>query len=484
MADINLGVGGANSAVAGGYTIDNSFVQEYNSTRRVSMLYGGFGGSAPTNTKATISFWFKWAGTNAGGANWKMIDTQNSQFGVINPDDATYQGAIYCAGQNESLFKLVSTAKFRDTSAWYHMCAIFDSTLSTASDRVKIYVNGVRVTDFTTANYPAQNASFRHIGENTSHHVGHDVNIGKPYAYFADMYYIFDQAKDVTDFGEFDADTGIWKPIEYTGTFGSYGYYWDFSNASNYAEDQSGTASGTSQMIEQSVNTTTAMQSTDTPTNNFCTINVLQNTANYNTNVTTEGATEVYSTSNYSPVEASIGVMGGKWYWEGKYNVVNVGHMPGIGVGGEWVYTAFFYVGRNDYGIGTLNGNWYYNGAVASSTDASSWSTGDIVSFALDMDNYKIYMAVNGSWAGTSNPATNTGGYDFSGATNLTSNFVVPVGRIETANASYPMELNFGGYTSMSIASGNSDANGYGNFEYAPPSGYYALCSKNLAQYG
>jgi len=105
-------------SISTGYNIDNSFVQEYNNARRVSMYYGGFGGSAPTNTKATISFWFKWAGLNGGAANWKMIDTQNSQFGVINPDDATYQGAIYCAGQNESLFKLVSTAKFRDTSAW------------------------------------------------------------------------------------------------------------------------------------------------------------------------------------------------------------------------------------------------------------------------------------------------------------------------------------------------------------------------------
>jgi len=167
MADINLGVGGANSAVAEGYTIDNSFVQEYNSTRRVSMYYGGFGGSAPTNTKATISFWFKLAALNGGAANWKLLDTQNSQFGVM-PEGGTYDSSIYCAGQNESLFKLVSTAKFRDTSAWYHMCVVCDSTLSTASDRVKVYINGVRITDWSTANYPSQNADLLLVKENTT----------------------------------------------------------------------------------------------------------------------------------------------------------------------------------------------------------------------------------------------------------------------------------------------------------------------------
>ena len=468
-------------SISTGYNIDNSFVQEYNNARRVSMYYGGFGGSAPTNTKATISFWFKWAGTNAGGANWKMIDTQNSQFGVM-PEGGTYDSSIYCAGQNESLFKLVSTAKFRDTSAWYHMCAVFDSTLSTASDRVKIYVNGVRVTDFTTANYPAQNASFRHIGENTTHHVGHDVNAGKPYAYYADMYYIFDQAKDVTDFGEFDEDTGIWKPIEYTGTFGSYGYYWDFSNASNYAEDQSGTASGTSQMTEQSISTTTAMQSTDTPTNNFCLINTLQPADQTVTNGATVWSNTV--ANSWRSSVANTGVNNGKWYYEitidtGGYNMVGITGENGINT------LLGTYLGASadatNASYGYLGNGVIYNNAGTPTTGLPTFGGGNIISCALDMDNGYVYFAKNGSWINSGDPtsgSSGTGGwalYDSSETQFFASSIY---------GSSDTLKYNFGGFYFTTISTAETDANGYGTFEYAPPTGYYALCSKNLAEFG
>ena len=458
-------------ATGAGYEIDNSFVQEYNSTRRVSMYYGGFGGSAPTNTKATISFWFKWAGLNGGGANWKMIDTQNSQFGVM-PEGGTYDSAIYCAGQNESLFKLVSTAKFRDTSAWYHMCAVFDSTLSTASDRVKIYVNGVRVTDFTTANYPAQNASFRHIGENTTHHVGHDVNIGKPYAYYADMYYIFDQAKDVTDFGEFDEDTGIWKPIEYTGTFGSYGYYWDFSNASNYAEDQSGTASGTSQMTEQSLSTTTAMQATDTPTNNFATLNPL--VTYYGSATINEGATKIQgtSTSSFETVYSTMAVTSGKWYFEivnllgsTRNTIFGIVNLDTATFDGTAYNSAGFWLGNMDTG-GQI---YYYENGVATGNESITFSQGDIIGIAFDADNGTLDFYLN-----------NSNQEQFTGIPSGTFAFIVEV---QGTGAPY-IQANFGGYTTISISSAVSDANGYGTFEYAPPSGYYAMCTKNLSEFG
>ena len=468
-------------SISTGYTIDNSFVQEYNSTRFVYKTWGGFGGTNPTNTKATVSYWHKRASSEAGvgGGCWKLLDTQNSEVSIMAPG-GTYDSSIYCAGQNESLFKLVTTAKFRDTGAWYHVVASFDSTQSTASDRIKLYVNGVRITDFSTANYPAQNSDFRHISENSQHHVGHHANAGKPYGYFSDMYFIWDQAKDATDFGEFDEDTGIWKPIEYTGTFGTYGYYWDFSNTGNYAEDQSGNGNdGTS------VNTTAAMQSTDTPTNNFCILNPLFKYPS--SQVITEGATEVTRTSGTGLNKtflATMPVYSGKWYAEfepaASSNYV-VGIMPDSTA--ATVAMDANYLGNSAYAesIG------YYSATgqkiVAPSGGSAygdSYTTGDTIGIALDMDNNYVYFSKNGTWQNSGDPTSGSSGTGGIALTNTTDGHLIGFSYDTSGN----MYCNFGGYTVSSLASAASDANGYGTFEYAPPSGYYALCTKNLAQYG
>jgi len=468
-------------SISTGYDIPYSFVQEYNSTRFVSKTWGGFGGTNPTNTKATVSYWHKRASSEAGvgGGCWKLLDTQNSEVSIMAPG-GTYDSSIYCAGQNESLFKLVTTAKFRDTGAWYHVVASFDSTQATASDRIKLYVNGVRITDFSTANYPAQNSDFRHISENSQHHVGHNANAGKPYGYFSDMYFIWDQAKDATDFGEFDEDTGIWKPIEYTGTFGTYGYYWDFSNTSNYAEDQSGNGNdGTS------VNTTAAMQSTDTPTNNFCTLNsnsALGIVKYY------EGATigALIGTGD-EPGEGSIMFNKGKWYYEARaVGTTDADAMFGLGVPNQWglgstnpgndLYSfAYHSIGRVYYNFNTSTSGW------------DSFGTSDTVMIAIDHDNGFAYFGVNGTWGNSGVPtsgATGTGGFDYFGNTSISAGDGVTFAfriHYRTYNQSY---YNFGGHTAISIASAESDANGYGTFEYAPPTGYYALCTKNLAEFG
>jgi len=488
MADINLGVGGANSAVAEGYTIDNSFVQEYNSTRTVEVIYGGFGGNTPTTTKGTISFWFKWGALNGGAATWKLLNVYNSQISLM-PEGGTYDSSIYVAVYNEAVLKLVSTAKFRDTSAWYHICAVFDTTLSTASDRVKIYINGVRITDWSTANYPSQNADLLLVKENTKHFAGHNVNAGKPYGYYADMYYIHNQAKDVTDFGEFDADTGIWKPIEYTGTFGTYGYYWDFSNTSNYAEDQSGNNND-----GQSFNTTAAMQSTDTPTNNFCIPQVTQAYSSTDTILFTEGGTKLTTGSGtgWRTMHPTMSLANGKWYFEVQApatNPTSSSIMIAITPTKRWTESAYahFYAGQaSGDGLG-----WYldstrfrYDDGTAITPPTNTLNAGDIIGIALDMDNNFVYSSINGSWLQNQSSVTGvpTSGVSGTGAETI-SDEPHMIG-ISMYSPSKTININYGGYTTISIASGNSDANGYGNFEYAPPSGYYALCSKNLAEFG
>jgi len=472
------------SISTGGYEIANSFVQEYNSTRSVEVIYGGFSGSPPTTTKGTVSFWFKWGALNGGAAVWKLWNVYNSQVSIM-PEGGTYDSSIYVAVNNESVLKLVSTAKFRDTSAWYHICAVFDTTLSTASDRVKIYINGVRITDWSTANYPSQNADLLLVKENTKHFVGHDVNVGKPYGYYAEMYYIHNQAKDVTDFGEFDSDTGIWKPIEYTGTFGSYGYHWDFSNASNLAEDQSGNDASTGQMTCSAFNVTSSMQSTDTPTNNFCVVNAHSSFLLRDATGISEGATRINHTNENTWCGAitTMGVTKGKWYWEVVINDFDdqmLGVTTFTGDTGSNTHPYQIDHTWNIYGGGSSGSYWisHINGTTTgnSSNRGAVWSAGSYIGVALDMDNSTLSFYHNGTL-----DSPNNSSIDISSLTALGHPLIPYVNIWRNA-----MWLNFGGYWSYptAIVSGNTDANGYGNFEYAPPSGYYALCSKNLAEFG
>jgi len=477
------------SISTGGYDIDNSCKFEDDNSEWFSKTTG----SDWNRVKWTASFWVKRGELGATSSNVRFFAASDANYDFRVRFQSTGDTLAFYNSDSTGSCSQNSTAVFRDTSAWYHIVAVWDTANSTAGNRQRLYVNGVEITDFATDTQPAQNQ--KSVWGKTDDGSGTvTMGIGAQYNYYsgftqgycgymAEWHWVEGQALSPTDFGEYDENSGIWKPKEYEGTYGTNGFYLDFEDASDLGADSSGNGNHWTKN-----NITSANQATDTPTNNFCTWNPLQTgwNTNYGTGqVIVEGATEAYASTNYAAIEGSMAVQSGKWYWESKPNrtggiMVGVAALNGIRWAGD---TAYWYLGMNAQGIGTILGNFYYNGSVVS-TDATDWTNGDIVSIALDMDNYKIYMAVNGSWGGTSNPATGTGGYDFSSASNFTSNFVVPAGRIETANSSYVIETNFGGYTTMSIASGNSDSSGYGNFEYAPPSGYYALCSKNLAEFG
>jgi len=460
-------------SISTGYDIDNSLKMEADNTESMTRTPSSSG-----NRKTwTVSFWFKRTELGAAVRLFEAWDGSKGTSSLFTDTD------FFILDLNTASNYFTSSQVFRDTSAWYHFVVRVDTTSATDSERVRVYVNGSELVGSWTGGYIGQNTDLT-WNQNVVHYLGvFHATSNFANGYYAEVINVDGTSLAPTEFGEFDEDTGIWKPKEYEGTYGTNGFYLDFENSGSLGADSSG--NGNNFTLN---NITAADQATDTPTNNFCTWNPLQTgwNTNYGTGqVIVEGATEAYASTNYAAIEGSMAVQSGKWYWESKPNrtggiMVGVAALNGIRWAGD---TAYWYLGMNAQGIGTILGNFYYNGSVVS-TDATDWTNGDIVSIALDMDNYKIYMAVNGSWGGTSNPATGTGGYDFSSASNFTSNFVVPAGRIETANSSYVIETNFGGYTTMSIASGNSDSSGYGNFEYAPPSGYYALCTKNLAEYG
>jgi hypothetical protein len=391
-------------------------------------------------------------------------------------------------------YNVRTNAVFRDTSAWYHIMVAVDTTQGTDSNRVKLYVNGEQQTSLTGTAYPTQNYQFK-WGRAEEHMVGarpdSDAIAGEPQVnqlwsgYMADVYFVDGQQLTPTDFGEYDEDSGIWKPKAYTGSYGTNGFYLDFSDSANLGDDASGNGNNFTE-----TNITSADQATDTPTNNFCTLNPLvQYLPDGAFSFISEGATKARSTQFdvFYTYASTFGVTNGKWYAEFEYEGSNVDNLVGIlDIDAVVPYNSRLgQAGAWSVGFYQSNGTLYVtsdSGVTSTASWGASAADGDIISVALDMDNYFVYFAKNGTWQNSGVPtsgATGTGGVAFD------SNKTVGMGCSTYGfTADGIIFTNLGGYTVGTISSAATDANGYGTFEYAPPSGYYALCTKNLAEYG
>ena len=178
--------------------------------------------------------------------------------------------------------------------------------------------------------------------------------------------------------------------------------------------------------------------------------------------------------------QSTICPASGKWYMEFKFNAADSRIVGAAPIGGTLWNSATHYggtVGSNSVGYADT-GYLYVNDSGVSSNYGPSYDNSNIIAVALDMDNGYIYWAKDNTWINSANPAGGSGGY------------ALPAGLVEhSIGASIYQQAkqsfaNFGGYTTISISSAESDANGYGTFEYAPPTGYLALCTKNLGSDG
>ena len=426
--------------------------------------------SATNSKKMTISFWCKRSNLGINGRIFSA-DTSDSNS---NRDSLFFDSndKLYLFLDNGSPGNLRTNRLFRDVSAWYHIVIAIDTTQSTNTNRVKFYINGVQETSFDSSGdgivYPSQNYDIVGFGQN-----GREATIGADTdnggndnefdGYLAELVFIDGQQLDPTSFGEFDSDSpNIWKPIDVSGlTFGTNGFYLDFENASSLGADVSGNSNNFT------VNNLTSVdQSTDTCTNNFATLNPLDFTGS----ITASEGNTVFQGGRY---KATFGVSSGKWYWEAKR--LNAPDNAYIGIkadDGDWNNSY-----NNSYTYYTSNGNYYLNGSSQGSYGSSS-TTNDILIFALDMDNGKFYVGENGTFYNSGNPASGTNPM----ASSISGTYL-PVVINNSASGTDQYSFNFGN-PSFSISSGNADANGFGNFEYAVPSGYFALCTKNLAEHG
>jgi hypothetical protein len=462
------------NTLSGGYDVDNSL--RFGSNTYLTNTFG----SAPTlATKNTMSVWFK---RSTLGTLQQLMTGNNNAFSiVINTNDTI---AFY-----NSSGQLLGPRLYRDTSAWMHFVFAYDSTQGTDTNRFKVYINGVLETSFNNTAYPSQNAASDLGANGTDMKIGTRTNNDRIFeGYIAETAFVDGQALGADSFGEFDEDSGIWKPIDISGlTFGNNGFYLE--------NKQSGTGTNSSGMGADTsgndfhfavTNLTAVDQSTDTCTNNFATLNPLNVPAangptfaegNLKTTCGVTGAAYMGS--------ATIGVASGKWYAETKVKTID-SIIVGVSANATEDARDSTYPGAQGDSAGILleTGNKYINDSGTTHGDA--FNVNDILMIALDLDNNNVYFGRNGNWfdgSGNADESSPNSAISLTAAASTQDGFYFFSVADGGGSAAAAAEWNFGS-PMYAISSGNADGNGYGNFEYAVPSGYYSLNTKNLAEYG
>jgi len=455
---------GTNSVkTAGGFNVDNSVRFNDGDSAYMHKTPSGAG----NRRTFTFSAWIKRSGLGAEmGIFTAGADANSGQFFTIMFTDADELNVQFYEGGFQDL---KTNRKFRDVSAWYHILVAVYTTQSTAANRIKIYVNGTQESSFASSDYPSEdwdsavnNTEIQQIGVRRN---GSSALAGYYDGYIAEAVLVDGSQKSNTDLGEFDEDSGIWKPIDVSGlTFGTNGFYLDFKASGNLGND----ANGGTDLTE--VNLAATDQSTDTCTNNFCTINPLVNGIQRNPTLS-EGNTFLTNTSGaWMNCMSSFAASSGKWYFEIKPTLHGTSYVhAGIFAVDDWQNKSS---GYPNFG-GTAN-SWSYdsdgnivNNDENEDTNPDTYTTNDIIGIAVDLDNNKFYAYKNNS-------------LQISGGSTITANTEYYFGGM-----GYNSNIGFNfGNPSYANTSDAADGNGYGAFEFAPPSGFFSINTKNLAEYG
>ena len=416
----------------------------------------------------SLSFWFKRAnlgltqllfGQGTNGSN-------NRDIVYIAADD-TLEVASYGGSY---VFRYITTQKFRDPSAWYHLVISYQSGDATASDRLRIYLNGERITAFSTSTDPALNADSAHFNSGSPQYFGRYIDQSGSYldGYLAEAHFTDGTAYDADTFGELKS--GIWVPKEVSVTYGTNGFYLDFADGAAIGDDESGNTN------DFTVNNLVASDVVpDSPTNNFCTLNSVNKES---VAVFAEGNLKYNQTTNV--LDTSFATMGmppnsGKWYWE---VYVLSGNRGTLGLSDTEQNTTLDQPGgTGDLGLGLTGAinNVYVGEDSPPQTASDSFTTGDYVNICYDSDNGKMWFGINGTWVDSGDPDTDSN----EAPKALSSVTFVPSASayLSTFIFNFGQDSTFAGNTT---AGGNSDANGIGDFKYTVPTDAKALCTVNL----
>ena len=432
-------------------------------------LYKDLG--TPTNAyKGTVSHWVKRSGLGA--------STEFGSFAAwLNGGSSTrshcnwYDDTIYFYSQQHSMV-IQTNRKFRDVNAWYHTVIAWDTTQSTASDRVKIYINGVQETSFSTANYPAQNSVLEYNVSGRRFGVGCLAQSNGSAASFwdgciSDFIFVDGTALTPTSFGETDSTTGIWKPKTTPSvTYGTNGFFLKMNNSANMGLDSSG----------QSNNYTTSgtiIQTKDTPSNVFCNNNRLwkQESARYVNLSKVNGLISGAGSSTWYQLPGTLAFSKGKYYWECKFsagtnldkNTAGVIDFEKTQESGQFQDKAGSVFYKNEDG-----GETRIDGST-SSADYGTLAQNDILGVAVDMDaatpTVKFYK--NGSLLVTASAAS------------LAGKTVTPAQTVYTSGE-YSVNYGNGYFGTTAVSSAENPDDGVGIFEHDVPAGYRALCTASI----
>jgi hypothetical protein len=427
----------------------------------------------------TISTWLKRSKLGALQTFFGAGSSTPDTLIKLTPDDE-FEISRYHGGYT---WQVTSSNKLRDPSAWYHLVGAVDTTQGTASNRVKLYINGVQVSSFTNSSYPSENFDTELNDTSRPTKLGTHPGDTQYYdGYMTETHFVDGSQLAPTDFGEFD-DNGVWVPIKYTGTYGTNGFFMEFQQTGTSA-NSSGIGADTSGNDNHFTPTNLAATdiTEDTCTNNFCTWNPLDT---HSGNTFSEGNLKVNGAGSARLCSTTFAPSQGKWYQEFKLTDVNSGSIYNVEQGALALSGNLFVSGSDNTGIYFSGPNVYRNGSNQGDI-TGGFSDDDILQIALDLDNNNVYYGKNGNWSDGIG-----GGFDqsdFSNAsgfalTRTTSDNNITFSTQNGASGSaFELIANWGN-PPYAVSSSNTDGK-YGNFEYAVPSGYYALCTKRLAEFG
>ena len=427
--------------------------------------------SAGSTTLGTLSNWIKLGVISTDRMTYHVAGTSgnNNRFYITFNADNTFQ----IVGYNSSasiVLNLNTTQLFRDPSAWYHIVVAIDTTQATSSNRAKLYINGTQVTAFSTATYPSQNQALG-FTNNTSTLIGSNQGVGNLFnGYITEVNFIDGQALDPSYFGFNNSDTGVWTPRQYTGAYGTNGFYLNFSDNSNttaatLGKDYSGNGNNwtpnnfsvTAGAGNDSLVDSPTSYGTDTGVGgevrgNYATLNPLDK----NSGITlSDGNLNASMPTQVENVYGTVSVTSGKWYWETTINSMSGRLVIGVGNAVDQSWNLDPASSSSLWGYYSVNGNKLNAGSVAY---GNSFTTNDVIGVAVDMDSGKIWFSKNNTWQASGDPAAGTN----AAFTNL-SGSVRPMYDQQLTNA-VTFSCNFGQRA----------------FAYTAPSGFKALCTQNL----
>ena len=444
---------------------------------RVTKVYGSSG----NRRTYTVSAWVK---RSALATTTCVVSAFRSTDGLQTdimrfPNNDTFQFYMHSTSGGTNA-QLSTNRVFRDTNAWYHIVTRVDTTQSTAADRVRIYINGVQETSFSTETYPDQNEqSIWGLGDsNVTHTLGAVGTSNYFDGYMSHVHYSDGYSYAPTVFGETDATTGEWKiKTNPSFTLGTNGF--TLLKDGNTVTDQSSNSN------DFSVAAGTLTKSEDNPSNIFCTLNPLMNRI---TGYASSNATSLdfqYGNTYAGKVThgayfGTMAVSTGKWYWEVKVQDTNqlIGIAPMRPNGG----VSYFYDDTTVQGYYPYGNNVYTNGVSASGGPYDNTSD-KIYSFALDATNNKLWVGRDGSFTG--DPVAGSGATWASLPTENSSKeeiFWAPLMHSMSTSQNNNAWFNFGNgyFGTTAVSSAGTNASNNGIFEYDVPTGYTALCTKGL----